>query len=141
MKYNIIAILFILTALAFPVLAVTEKELTSNLNCPHDEGQGGCTMLVVDCMCEASLGIKETVRSMLAQGMSEKQIYKKLEAEYGRVVLATPPKEGFDWIIWLALPAGIIVGGVIVYKISRRRMDDYEIFEYEYEKYLQERNQ
>jgi cytochrome c-type biogenesis protein CcmH len=136
MKYKIIPILFLLTALAFPVLAVTEEEITSNLNCPH---QDGCTMIAADCSCESALEIKEKVRGMLAQGLSEKQIYKRLEAEYGREVFATPPKEGFDWIVWLALPAGIITGGVIVYRISRRRMDEDEIFEYEYEKFLQER--
>jgi cytochrome c-type biogenesis protein CcmH len=133
---KIIAILFFLTVFALPVLAVTEEEITSNLNCPD---QGGCTMIVVDCTCPSSLEIKDKVRAMLDQGLSEKQIYNKLTAEYGREILATPPKEGFDWIVWIALPAGVIVGGVVVYKISKKRMDENEMFEYEYEKFLKER--
>jgi len=133
---KIIAAWFFLLVLAFPVLAVTEEEITSNLNCP--EG-GGCTMLVIDCPMDSANEMKETVRGMVAQGMSESKIYKELEAKYGREVFATPPKEGFDWIVWLALPAGIIVGGVVVYKISRKRMDENEGFELEYEKFLQER--
>jgi cytochrome c-type biogenesis protein CcmH/NrfF len=56
---------------------------------------------------------------MLDQGFLKK-IYNNLIADYGKGVLATPPKEGFDWIVWLALPAGILVGGVVVYKISRK---------------------
>jgi len=56
-----------------------------------------------------------------------------------KAFLPPRPKEGFDWIVWLALPAGVIVGGVVVYKISRKRMDENEEFEYEYEKFLQER--
>ncbi len=96
-------------------------------------------MIVVDCTCPSSLEIKDKVKAMLGQGLSEKQIYNKLVAEYGKSILATPPKEGFDWIVWLALPAGIIVGGVVVYKISRKRMDENEEFDYEYEKFLQEK--
>ncbi len=133
---KIIAMWFFLTVFAVPVLAVTEEEITSNLNCPDKEG---CTMIVVDCTCPSSLEIKDKVRAMLDQGLSEKQIYNKLSAEYGREVLATPPKEGFDWLVWVALPAGIIVGGIVVYKISRKRMDENELFEYEYEKFLKER--
>jgi len=133
---KIIAVWFFLTVLALPVLAVTEEEITSNLNCPDKEG---CTMIVVDCSCPSSLEIKDKVRAMLSQGLSERKIYDKLSAEYGREVLATPPKEGFDWIVWIALPAGIIVGGIVVYRISRKRMDENEIFEYEYEKFLKER--
>ena len=133
---KIIAIWFFLLVFTVPVLAVTEEEITVNLNCPD---QGGCTMIVVDCTCPSSLEIKDKVRAMLAQGLSEKKIYNSLVAEYGKSILATPPKEGFDWIVWLALPAGIIVGGVVVYKISRKRMDENEEFELEYEKFLKER--
>ena len=96
-------------------------------------------MIVVDCTCPSSLEIKDKVKTMLAQGLSEKKIYDKLMAEYGKGVLATPPKEGFDWIVWLALPIGVIVGGVVVYKISRKRMDENEEFELEFEKFLQEK--
>ena len=133
---KIIAILFLLTVFMVPVLAVTEEDITSNLNCP--EG-GGCTMLVIDCPMDSANEMKETVRGMIAEGMSESKIYREVEAKYGREVFATPPKEGFDWIVWLALPAGIIMGGVIVYKISRKRMDENEEFELEFEKFLQER--
>jgi len=136
MMSKIIAAWFFLLVLAIPVLAVTEEEITSNLNCP--EG-GGCTMLVIDCPMDSANEMKETVRGMVAQGMSESKIYKELEAKYGREVFATPPKEGFDWIVWLALPVGIIVGGVVVYKISRKRMDENEEFELEFEKFLQEK--
>lgn len=136
MMKKIITAWFFLLVLAVPVLAVTEEEITSNLNCP--EG-GGCTMLVIDCPMDSANEMKETVRGMVAQGMSESKIYKELEAKYGREVFATPPKEGFDWIVWLALPAGLIVGAVVVYKISRKRMDENEEFELEYEKFLQEK--
>lgn len=137
MNYRIIAAWFVLLVFSTPVLAITEEEISSNLNCP--EG-GGCTMLVTDCQMDSALEMRDFVGSLVEKGMSEKKIYKEIEAKYGREVFATPPKEGFDWIVWLALPAGIIAGGVVVYKISRRRMDDNEIFEYEYEQFLQERN-
>ncbi len=136
MKREIISIWFFLLVFAVPARALTEEDITANLNCPDKEG---CTMIVIDCTCPSSLEIKDKVRAMLGQGLSEKKIYDSLVAQYGKEVLATPPKEGFDWIVWLALPAGVLVGGVVVYKISRKRMDENEEFEYEYEKFLQER--
>ncbi len=136
MKHKLVAIWFFLLTFAVPALAVTEDEIFANLNCPDKEG---CTMIVIDCTCPSSLEIKDKVRAMLDQGLSEKNIYDKLSAEYGKGVLATPPKEGFDWIIWLALPAGVVVGGVVVYKISRKRMDENEEFELEYERFLKEK--
>lgn len=131
-----IAVLFVLATLAAPAMAITEEEITSNLNCPD---VGGCSMIAADCSCESALELKGKVREMLDQGLSEKKIYSKLAAEYGREILATPPKEGFDWIVWIALPAGVIVGGIVVYRISRKKMDESEVFEYEYQKFLQER--
>ncbi|MDP2845029.1 MAG: cytochrome c-type biogenesis protein CcmH [Candidatus Methanoperedens sp.] len=133
---KIIAAWFFLLVLAIPVLAVTEEDITANLNCPD---VGGCTMIAIDCTCPSALELKDKVRAMLDKGFSEKKIYNSLIAEYGKGVLATPPKEGFDWIVWLALPAGIIVGGVVVYKISKKRMDEKEEFDYEYQKFLQGR--
>lgn len=137
MIFKVVAIWFFLLVFTVPVLAVTEEEITANLNCPDKEG---CTMIVVDCTCPSSLKIKDEVRAMMDQGLSEKKIYDNLVVEYGKGVLATPPKEGFDWIVWLALPAGVMVGGIVVYKISKKRMDENEEFELEYEKFLQEKD-
>jgi len=52
MIFKVVAIWFLLLVFAVPVLAVTEEEIFSNLNCPDKEG---CTMIVVDCTCPSSL--------------------------------------------------------------------------------------
>jgi len=89
MKHKIIAIWFFLLIFTVPALAVTEEEITANLNCPDE---GGCTMIAIDCTCPSALELKDKVRAMLDQGLSEKKIYSKLVAEYGKGVLATPPQ-------------------------------------------------
>lgn len=133
---NALGIAVLLLYAAPVVLAVTEDEITADLNCPDKEG---CTMIVIDCECPSSLEIKDKVRVMIDKGYSKSRIFDELANEYGTSVLATPPKEGFDIVVWVALPAGLLIGAVVIWKISKKKMDENEIFEYEYNKFLEGR--
>lgn len=133
---NILGAIVLLLYAAPAVLAVTENEITQDLNCPDKEG---CTMIVIDCECPSSLKIKDEVRAMIDNGYSKSRIFEELESEYGTGVLATPPKKGFDIVVWVALPAGLLIGAVVIWKISKKKMDENEIFEYEYNKFLEGR--
>ncbi|HIH43917.1 MAG TPA: hypothetical protein HA257_02175 [Candidatus Methanoperedenaceae archaeon] len=133
---NALGIVVLLLYAAPAALAVTEKEITQDLNCPDKEG---CTMIVIDCDCPSSLKIKDEVNVMIDKGYSKSQIFEELEKEYGTGVLATPPKKGFDIVVWVALPAGLLIGAVVIWKISKKKMDENEMFEYEYNRFLEGR--
>ncbi len=55
--------------------------------------------------------MKAQVRERIAQGWSKERILAEFEADFGREVLATPPKKGFDLIAWL-LPLAVVLAGL-----------------------------
>ena len=69
--------------------------------------------------------MKQIIRTRLAEGATEKQIKAELVAQFGRGVLAEPPKSGFDLLAWLVplglLGAGAVGVAAIVWGWSRRR--------------------
>ena len=69
--------------------------------------------------------MKTFIRERIAAGDSEREIKDALVAEFGRGVLATPPKNGFGLLAWLlplgALVAGALTVGLLVWGWSHRR--------------------
>lgn len=57
--------------------------------------------------CEQWRGI---IRDRLAEGWTEDQIKDYFVAQYGDRVLAEPPRQGFNWIVYI-VPMVIFVGG------------------------------
>ncbi|TFH47295.1 MAG: hypothetical protein E4G94_00445 [ANME-2 cluster archaeon] len=113
--------------------AVTADEITSNLKC-----QCGCTMIVRDCNCQEAEDIRTDVNTMVQQGMGKKQIIKELKSIYGNEILATPDKTGFDLSLWILPGVGAIIGGLLIYYIiSKNKMSEADIFEMEYQEFLE----
>ena len=57
--------------------------------------------------------MKAFIRARIAQGWSQEQIKDALVAQFGRDVLATPPKEGFGLLAWL-VPLLVGAGAAVV---------------------------
>ena len=51
----------------------------------------------------------------LAQNESGEEIIQFFVAQYGEQVLAEPPKQGFNLVLWVLTPIAILVGGVVIY--------------------------
>lgn len=119
------AVLLLLLALALPATAVasekhpTLRELEGDLMCPT------CGTSLELSNAPAANQIRRFVRARIAAGDTKSEIEDKLVAEFGRGVLASPPKEGFDLLAWvlplLALGLGAAVIGVLVVRWSRSR--------------------
>jgi cytochrome c-type biogenesis protein CcmH len=119
------ALVLLLLALALPAAAVaseehpTLRELEGELMCPT------CGTTLELSNAPAANQIRRFVRARIAAGDSKSEIEDKLVAEFGRGVLASPPKEGFDLLAWvlplLALGLGAGVIGVLVVRWSRSR--------------------
>jgi cytochrome c-type biogenesis protein CcmH len=116
--------LVLLVLLAFPAAALgseehpTLRELEGELMCPT------CGTTLELSNAPAADQIRRFVRARIAAGDTKSEIKDKLVAEFGRGVLASPPKEGFDLLAWvlplLALALGAAVIGVLVVRWSRR---------------------
>ena len=89
--------------------------------------------------CEQWRGI---IRDKLQDGWSEDQIKEYFVAQYGDRVLAEPPRQGFNWLVYLVPPVVFAVGGYLLYrgfnqwkkgavpaKVERKKVEQPEIDE------------
>lgn len=67
--------------------------------------------------CEQWRGI---IREKLADGWTEDQIKDYFVAQYGDRVLAEPPRQGFNWLVYI-VPALVLVAGVVLLGLGFRK--------------------
>jgi cytochrome c-type biogenesis protein CcmH len=74
--------------------------------------------------------IEQFIAARIARCESEQQIKNALIANYGTVILAAPPRKGFDLLAWWLPLGGIILGGALVafgvWRWTRTRVPDDE---------------
>jgi cytochrome c-type biogenesis protein CcmH len=65
------------------------------------------------------------IAARIAAGDTKSEIKDKLIAEYGKEILAAPPREGFGLLAWWLPIVGVLAGAVVVgvgaWRWSRRR--------------------
>src|SRR5450631_1026210 len=64
-----------------------------------------CAEILGECNhvgCPSSEGELDELRTGIAAGQSDKQIFDSFTAKYGAVVLAAPTAEGFNLVAWIA---------------------------------------
>ena len=69
------------------------------------------------------------VREQVQEGRSDAQIRQFFVDRYGERVLAAPPKEGLNLVMWIVPPAGFLLGLIVLYAITKsmvRRTPDME---------------
>ncbi len=122
---RIIAVLlamFVLGGIAVPAMGVSSQEIFREVRCPT------CNTPLDVSSSAAAEAIKDFIRTRVAKGQSKEQILGALEAEFGREVLATPPKKGFDLVAWL-VPIILVVAALCVIPFvtrawARKRAED-----------------
>lgn len=60
----------------------------------------------------AAQQMKERIQRRITEGASKQQIIDEFVEDYGRQVLATPPKKGFDLVAGWLIPLGALVLGL-----------------------------
>ena len=99
-----------------PSLEERAQRLDRSLICPVCPGE------TID-QSQAALAdqMQAVVREMLQAGRSEEQIRQFFVDRYGELVLAAPPKRGFNLVAWIVPPTGIL-GGFLVLALAVRAM-------------------
>ena len=59
------------------------------------------------------------VREQIAEGRSDEEIRQFFVDRYGARVLASPPREGFHWLVWAAPPVGVLLGLLALFWVTR----------------------
>ncbi len=65
------------------------------------------------CETQACADWRELIRTKLAEGQTKAQIFDYFAAQYGDRVLASPPKEGFNLILWLWPVFALLLGAAV----------------------------
>ena len=60
-----------------------------------------------------------TIRLKLADGWSEQQIKDYFVEQYGARVLATPPAEGLNWLVYILPPVAFLAGAFLLFRALR----------------------
>lgn len=74
------------------------------------------------CPTQACAQWRATIKDKLAAGWSEQQIKDYFVQQYGERVLAQPSTNGFNLVLWVLAPLGVLVAvGVFVYYVRQMR--------------------
>ncbi len=116
-----VAVLVAVLAFAVPALSVTVAEVAREVRCPT------CNTPLDVSSSSAAERMKVFIADRIAAGEDKEQIIDALVDEFGRGVLATPPKEGFDLIVWVVPTVLVLLGlmaiPVVTRSWARRRAD------------------
>ncbi len=85
--------------------------------------QCGCAQLLGECDhlgCPSRDPEEAELRTMIAGGSSDQQIFDAFVAKYGAVVLAAPTTHGFDLVAWIAPFAVLAAATLGVFLLVRR---------------------
>jgi len=97
---------------------ITDDEvnaLAEELYCPV------CENVPLDvCPTKACAQWRDLIREKMELGWNEKQIKEFFAEQYGAQVLAVPPREGFNWLIYVLPPLVVIIGVVVVVRTVRK---------------------
>ena len=107
-------LLFISTVLLLGFQSSIEERLYTlnrDLMCPVCDG-----LTLEQSQATPALEMKEEIKKMVVQGMSDKEIKNHFVAKFGVEILANPPKKGFDTLVWLAPLAFGFFGIVFLYR-------------------------
>ena len=79
------------------------------------------------CQTQACSDWREVIRQKLENGESKQEVFNYFAEQYGDRVLATPPREGVNWLLWIMPVAAVLVGGFFFSRFMKNlRVDDDE---------------
>tara|TARA_B100000989_G_C19367240_1_gene395813 strand:- start:75 stop:428 length:354 start_codon:yes stop_codon:yes gene_type:complete len=105
---------FLSTVLLLGFQSSIEKRLYTlnrDLMCPVCDG-----LILEQSQAAPALEMKEEIKKMVIQGMSDKEIKEHFVQKFGTEILANPPKKGFDILVWLTPLVFSFFGIVFLYR-------------------------
>ncbi len=65
--------------------------------------------------------LRKVVREQIAAGKSDKEVLDFMHDRYGDFILLRPPFKPSTWVLWLAPPVILVLGGIFAFFMTRRR--------------------
>ena len=98
-----------------PVSEDTVHEVAAQLRCVVCQ-----SLSVADSPSETAHEMKGIIRERLAAGESPEQVRAYFVEKYGNWILLSPPRQGFNLLVWVVPFAGLGLGLVLVLLVVRR---------------------
>lgn len=120
---TIILLLILFTIFAMPVTALAQD---ANPDTPTDDEINAiaqdmfcpvCENVPLDvCATQACAQWRALIGEKLSEGWTEEEIKQYFVDQYGDRVLAEPPPEGFNWLVYIVPPAAFMLGAYVLYR-------------------------
>lgn len=91
------------------------REIASELRCVVCQN-----LSVADSPSDLAKEMRNLVREQVQQGKSREEVQAYFVSRYGEYVLLSPPKSGFNLLVWGLPFLAIVAGGGVVYLVTRR---------------------
>jgi cytochrome c-type biogenesis protein CcmH/NrfF len=123
-RASLLGLVTVAALLTFPAAAQacngwTEPDMETQLMCPT------CHQVLAYSQSAIADEIRGHLFTWCSAGVTSSQVKNRLIAQFGREILASPPKSGFDLLAWLIPGAvlcwGIAVAGLLALRWSRGR--------------------
>jgi cytochrome c-type biogenesis protein CcmH len=126
-RWIILAFLFLMTVapahavepdemLKDPALEARAEHIGQQLRCPVCK-----TESIEESDADFTKDLRRVVRERVQAGDSDDQVLDFMRARYGNFILLKPPFEASTWALWLAPPFILLLGGIAIAIIMRRR--------------------
>ncbi|OEO30640.1 hypothetical protein VW23_020270 [Devosia insulae DS-56] len=102
--------------LADPVLETRARAISEGLRCLVCQNQS-----IDDSDADLAHDLRVLVRERLTAGDSDQQVRDYLVARYGEYVLLNPVMAPHTVLLWIAAPAVLVIGGIVVFIGARRK--------------------
>ena len=122
-----LAILILFSSAAF----ATEKSIDDRVNeiayllmCPVCQGQS-----VAESNSNLANDMRQIIRKQLEEGKTNQEVIDYFVKRYGDSILASPPKKGINWLLWVMPGVAVVLGAVGIALFphkSKRPGDDVE---------------
>ncbi|HEY7206151.1 MAG TPA: cytochrome c-type biogenesis protein [Methylomirabilota bacterium] len=112
---GLLALAVAIASAAAPVSEETVHDVAAQLRCVVCQ-----SLSVADSPSETAHQMKAIIRERLAAGDSPDQVKAYFVEKYGTWILLSPPRQGFNWLVWVVPFAGLAGGLVLVLVVVRR---------------------
>jgi len=98
-----------------PVLEARAREIAKNLRCPVCQGEA-----IDESQAPLAGDLRKLVRERIVAGDTDAQALAYIQERYGDYILMSPPVSPKNLLLWLSPFLVILIGGGIVFRVSRK---------------------
>lgn len=100
-----------------PEMQARYQEIITEVRCVQCQNQN-----IKDSNAMIAKDLRREIRRLMAEGKTDTEVFDFLAARYGDFVLYRPRASGITLILWIAPGLLLLIGGVIAFRVVRKRM-------------------